>query len=215
MCRSLVLWFLVAALLPGSAGALELQTGRVEVSFHIEHPAKEYDAILLPDGGSARIQIDPSAIERTTASVSLKVDHFFSDNSRRDSHMIEVLEGLVFPTIEWTVTSVVGGSGPITPGVHRLTATGPLTIHGVTRPLSVPIELTVGGKGELTIGAGFSVALEEFGIERPTMVFVPIENIVPIIVKVDTGPNPAVLAPPPGPPAPSPEAPGPVAPEGR
>ena len=194
---------------PGAAAALELRADKVEVSFHIEHPAKEYDAFLRPGGGVGVITLDPQAIESTRATFTIKVDHLDSENTRRDSHMMEVLEGLVHPTIVWTVQSVQGAAGPLKPGVTRVTATGPITIHGVTKPLSVPLEVTVGGKGELAISASFAVSLETFGIERPTLVFVPIEDVVPIVVRVETAANPAVLAPPtpaPSAPVPAPEA---------
>jgi polyisoprenoid-binding protein YceI len=208
-----LLWTLLAlATVATPASALEVQTGRVDVTFHISHPAKEYDAFLLPDGGRAFLQLDPTAIEKTTAKFTIQVDHFNSDNTRRDSHMLEVLEGLVFPTIDWSVTSVSGATGPWTPGVHRFTAKGPLTVHGVTRELSVPVEVTVGGQGELTFGSSFTILLEDYEVERPTLVFVPIENELPITVKVETRANPALLAPPPAAPA---DAATPDAPEGE
>ncbi len=176
------------------ADTVELQTSKIDVTFHISHPAKEFDSFLTPDGGLGVITLDPKAMENTKAKFTIKVDHFNSDNTRRDSHMIETMEALVFPTIEWDVQSVSGATGPWTAGVHSFKARGPIQIHGVTRDLEVPVEITVGGKGEITFGSNFSVALEEFGIERPTLVFVPIENDVPVIVKVDTKSNPALLA---------------------
>ena len=186
----------VLALALGSTPVLaaELETGKVDVTFHISHPAKEYDAFLQPDGGYGKLIVEPGAIEKTTAQFTIKVDHFNSDNTRRDSHMLEVLEAFVYPTIEWTVERVTGVSGPLIPGVHQARASGPLTVHGVTRPLDTPIELTIGPKGALTIGAHFTILLEDFQIERPTLVFVPIANELPIIVKVETKPDPSLLA---------------------
>ena len=185
---------LLAAPALAQADTVELQTSKINVTFHISHPAKEFDSFLTPDGGLGVITLDPKAMENTKARFTIKVDHFSSDNTRRDSHMIETMEALVFPTIEWDVQSVDGATGPWTPGVHSFKAKGPIQIHGVTRDLEVPVEITVGGKGEITFGSNFSVALEEFEIERPTLVFVPIENDVPVIVKVDTKPNPELLA---------------------
>ncbi|MCO4770036.1 MAG: YceI family protein [Deltaproteobacteria bacterium] len=196
--------------LPSTASAepMTIETRKLDVTFHISHPAKEFDSFLLPDGGLGTITIDPQAMEATKAAFSLKVDHFNSDNTRRDSHMIEVMEGLVFPTIDWDVQSVSGATGPWTPGVHSFKAKGPITVHGVTKAIEVPVEFTIGGQGEITFGANFTVGLEDYGIERPTLVFVPIENEVPIIVKVDTKPNPdlvAAAAAKPEPPASTPE----------
>ncbi len=188
-----VLAALLSLALSGSAAAVEIPTRAVDVSFHISHPAKEYDSFLTPDGGHGTISLDPRALEATTARFSIKVDHFSSDNVRRDSHMVETMEAFVYPSIEWSVDKVTGLAGPLVPGVHSGVATGPLTVHGVTRQLQVPIELTVGGQAELTIGAQFTILLEDYGIERPTLVFVPIENELPIVVKVTTRPDPALL----------------------
>jgi len=195
LARPLILLTTLGLLLAlaSPAGAVELKTGKVDVTFHISHPAKEYDAFLLPDGGHGVIQITPEAIEKTTAEFVMKVNHFDSDNTRRDSHMLEVLEGFIYPTINWSVTSVRGAEGPWSPGVTRFTAEGPLTVHGVSRDVSIPVEIIVGALGELSFGAQFTILLEEYGIERPTLVFVPIDNELPIIVKVDTKPNPNVL----------------------
>ncbi len=179
--------------LAAPASALEVETGKVDVTFHISHPAKEYDALLVPDGGHASLAVDPLAIENTTAAITIKVDHFNSDNTRRDSHMLETLEAFVYPTIEWKVEKIDNISGPLTPGGYSGLASGPLTLHGVTKQLEIPIELTVGGQAELTIEASFTILLEDFGIERPTLIFVPIENELPIGVKVQTRANPALL----------------------
>jgi|GEM_PF-98588 len=200
---------LLGLLTAAPATALEIKTGQVDVTFHISHPAKEYDAFLMPDGGYGTLQLDPTAIENTKATFLIKVDHFNSDNTRRDSHMLETLEGFIYPTIDWNVTSVSGASGAWTPGVHSFKAKGPLTVHGVTKTIEVPVEVTVGGKGEVTFGSTFSILLEDYGIERPTLVFVPIENNLPIIVKVITKPNPALIAPPAPAPAQTAVAPAP------
>jgi len=215
----LVIAACLASFVAVPASAVEIETGKVDVTFHISHPAKEYDAFLVPDGGYAKLQVDPQAIENTTAAITIKVDHFNSDNTRRDSHMLETMEAFVYPTIQWQVDKISKLSGPLTPGSHTGVAAGPLTVHGVTKQLEIPIELTVGGQAELTIGASFTILLEDFGIERPTLVFVPIENELPIIVKVQTKAKPELLEaakppPPAPPPAPAEDAaPAPSAPE--
>ena len=191
--NALVIAACLASFAAAPVEALEIETGKVDVTFHISHPAKEYDAFLVPDGGYARLQVDARAIENTTAAITIKVDHFNSDNTRRDSHMLETMEAFVYPTIQWQVDKISGLSGPLTPGTHTGVAAGPLTVHGVTKQLEIPIELTVGGQAELTIGASFTILLEDFGIDRPTLIFVPIENELPIIVKVQTKAKPELL----------------------
>jgi len=99
--------------------------------------------------------------------------------------MLEVLEGFLFPTIDWKVSGVSGADGPITAGQYKLEAAGPLTIHGVSQPLKIPITMDVAANGNVDVRAEFSVSLEAFGIERPSLVFVPIADEVPIRVHMN------------------------------
>ncbi len=198
--------------LPTSAFALDVQATTTDVTFHISHPAKEYDAVLLPGGATVTGRFDPADLAATGCDVSIRVDKFNSDNVRRDSHMMESLEGLVFPTIEWSVKGLSGIEGAIKPGTYSARAAGPLKIRDLTLDHSVPIEITVADDGTITVTSSFSVSLTEFQIERATLVFVPIEDEVPIQVTMVFPAGKEVLYVEP-PPAPVPETAAEEAPE--
>ena len=133
----------LALTLVSPARATDLTASAIDVTFHIAHPAKEYDAKLLKDGATATATFDPGDLSTLTLDTSIRVEFFNSDNKRRDSHMIETLEGLVFPTIEWTVSSVKGLSGPVSAGTYEFIAVGPMTLHGVTKDLEIPVQLVI------------------------------------------------------------------------
>ncbi len=199
------LFLLVAA----PASATDLASSDFDVTFHISHPAKEYDAHLLDGGGSAKLTLDPTDFTKSTVACSIQVGQFNSDNTRRDSHMLEVLEGLIFPTVSWNVESITGTAGPLTPGSHSYTASGPLTVKETSRTISVPVQVEVAADGAITVTAALEILLEDYGVKRPTLVFVPIKNELPIQVTVQFPANAGVFAPPP-PPAPvAPVAPAP------
>lgn len=209
MLRPAFFLLLLLLLVPASASALDVVATEADVTFHISHPAKEYDAVLLAGGATVTGTFDPDEIANTRAKVSIRVDKFNSDNVRRDSHMMETLEGLIFPTIEWTVNAFDGPTGPMEPGVYEAKASGPLTIHGVSLSILVPVTMNVASDGTVTVDSRFVVSLEEYGIDRPTLVFVPIEDEVPIQVKMvfPAGKDVLYVAPPPAPePEPEPEA---------
>jgi len=192
--------------------AADVTASKTDVTFHISHPAKEYDAHLLPGGANIVGRFDPMDLSKTGFDVKISVDKFNSDNSRRDSHMMEVLEGLVFPNITWTVTKVDGLTGPIKVGQYKGFASGPLTVHGVRKTLDAPVTLDIAENGNVTVSSSFSISLEEYSIERPTLVFIPIKDDLPIKVSV-VFPGGAGIFPPDPPPAPAAaEAPG-AAPE--
>lgn len=169
----------------GDALALDTKASLSRITFHIAHPAKEYDAQLLDGGADVVAHFDPADIAKTGVDVTIRVESFNSDNTRRDSHMLETLEGFLFPTITWKVQGVSGAEGAIAAGQYKLQAEGPLTVHGVTQNLKVPITMAVAANGNVDVRAEFSISLESFGIDRPTLVFVPIADDVPIRVHMN------------------------------
>ncbi len=183
MQKLLLLVLATLFLAPTGAWALDVTASEASLTFHISHPAKKYDGILLAGGGTFVGHFDPADISKTGCDVEIRVDQFNSSNTRRDSHMIEVLEGLIFPTITWRVEGLTGVTGPLKPGKYLATASGPLTVHGVSQELSIPIAMTVEPDGKIDVSADFTIELEAFGLDRPTLVFVPIENVVPIKVR--------------------------------
>jgi hypothetical protein len=98
--------------------------------------------------------------------------------------MIETLEGLVFPAIEWEVESVTGLTGPAKAGTFDIQATGPMTLHGVTKDLTIPVKLVIDKSGRITAESAFSISLEGWGIDRPTLLFIAIDDNIPIRVRM-------------------------------
>jgi polyisoprenoid-binding protein YceI len=189
----------------GTAVAADVTASTTDVTFHISHPFKEYDAHLLTGGASIVGSFDPSDIGKTGFDVKINVDKFNSDNSRRDSHMMEVLEGLIFPRITWTVTRIEGVTGPIKVGQYKGYAAGPLTVREVTKTLDAPVLIDIAENGTVTVTSSFSISLEEFEIDRPALLGIKIENDLPIKVSV-VFPGGAGIFPPDAPPDPPPAA---------
>jgi polyisoprenoid-binding protein YceI len=195
----------IAWLLPAVAAAAV--TTDVAVKFHVSHPAKEFDSNLRGGGATASLTLDPLEIDNTRMTFSLRVDQFDSENSMRDSNMIETLEALVYPTIDWRVDAIGGAKGPLRAGNYVIDASGPLTLHGVTKTLAPTVAVTIGADGSVAAVADFMVQLDAFKVERPTLVFVAIENDVAIHVEAKWPAGTVVFAPDPPPaPAPAPAA---------
>ncbi len=188
---------LALAVAPPWAEAREVEATVTHITFHISHPAKEYDVRLLPGGATINLQFDPNDMAKTTVDCRIQVEYFNSENPRRDSHMMDTLEGLVFPIIDWKVEGLSGVSGPWKPGTIEARAKGPLTVHGTTQELETPVTVDVAENGLIDVKARFQVKLEDFGIERPTLVFVPIANVVPIQVQIVFPVGTELFAPPP------------------
>ena len=178
---------------PGAAQAVDVAASTAEVTFEISHPAKQYEGQLLDGGADVTAHFDPTDISKTGVDVAIRVAKFNSDNTRRDSHMMEVLEGLIFPTITWKTETLKGVSGPLKAGTYEARASGPLELHGKKLDLSIPIVMKVTEDGTVEVTSEFSIQLVEYDIERPTLVFVPIANDVPIKVRMTFAGGPALL----------------------
>jgi polyisoprenoid-binding protein YceI len=190
-------------LLPQVGQAKEQKATIAQVGFHISHPAKKYDAKLLLGGATAVAHFDGSDLSKTSVDATIQVEYFNSDNELRDSHMMEVLEGIIFPNITWKGVATGVAATPITAGKHEIRVKGPLTVHGVTQEVEIPVMMEVAENGLITVQAKFSISLESYEIERPSLVFVKIADEVPINVKMVFPAGPELLAPPVAEPAPA------------
>ncbi len=195
----LPLLVLTAFLVPNNALALEQKATITHVTFHISHPAKKYDAKLLQGGAEVTAHFDPSDISKTSVDATIQVEYFNSDNEMRDSHMLEVLEAIIFPTITWKGTATGISAAPVTAGKHQFLVKGPLTVHGSTQELETMVSMEVADNGLVTVGAEFVITLESFQIERPSLVFVKIANEVPVKVNMTFPAGPGLLTPTPPP----------------
>jgi polyisoprenoid-binding protein YceI len=77
----------------------------------------------------------------------------------------EVLDTGRFGTIHFGSTAVEGKS--VSAGVYELSVTGELSLHGVVKPLTLPVRLEVQGKS-LTASGKFTLKQTDFGIEPTT-----------------------------------------------
>ncbi len=135
------------------------------LTYHLHHPmheiegaSKDLDCTVILDGDTARSQIR----------VKAPVASFNSGNSSRDSHMLEILDGLKCPFVEFASDSVRHEE-------KGYRVFGQLTFHGIRHPLDfvvTPIYL----KDKIEIKGGFVVLLSDYKVERPALLFVPTAN---------------------------------------
>ena len=112
--------------------------------------------------------------------VKIPVTSFNSGHSSRDSHILEVLEALKYPFVEFVSDSIHSKN-------QSYNIFGQLTFHGVKRP----IEFTAGpliGKGDekkgIRIKGGFEIKLTDFKIKLPKLLFMKVEDLLRININV-------------------------------
>ena len=117
-----------------------------------------------PAGAFTLDDADPT---KSTFNVDLTVDKIDTANAKRDAHLKspDFFNAKQYPKITFKSTKVEKGDAD-----NVLSVTGDLTMHGVTKPLTVAVELS--GKGEFPAGtpragveATFSVKMSDYEIK--------------------------------------------------
>lgn len=118
---------------------------------------------------SGEVQGDPSAIA-DTAQVRLTIDatSYASGNTARDQQVTEsALEARQFPTI----TFESKGGQEVSKQSDRaamLRIRGDLTLHGMTKPILVPVSVHLDEQGRLIADGTYTFKFEEYGVRRPS-----------------------------------------------
>ena len=108
--------------------------------------------------------------------VVTKISDFNSGLSSRDSHMLEVLNALTYPTINFS-------SQEIQYTDKGILVKGKLQFHGITKEISFPAQIQEQKQQTIFIGE-FPVLLEDYKVERPSLLFVKADNLIKIRFQV-------------------------------
>lgn len=130
------------------------------VTYAASHPLHKWEGVSR-EVNCAMMYNDETKQPESVA-VSIKVASFDSKNNNRDSHAIEVLEGLKYPNVTFVSSDIKPGDS------GTLTANGNLTFHGVTKPVTVQVARKEAG-GKLTLTGEFPVSLTTYNVERPSL----------------------------------------------
>jgi polyisoprenoid-binding protein YceI len=123
-------------------------------------------------------------VTKSTFNVELQVANIDTHNEKRDAHLKtpDFFNARQYPTITFKSTAVKQGAD-----ANHLEVTGDLTMHGVTKSVTIPVELA--GKGQFPPGmeragleATFTVRRTEFDMKN---LVGPVSDEVRIIVALE------------------------------
>lgn len=109
-----------------------------------------------PDTASLRLSVRAASLAETRDVFTEQQKQIINRELRQ-----LVLEPDKYPEITFQSTSV---SGRLKGGVYRLRITGDLTLHGVTRRVQIPAEVTVSGR-DLRARGDFDIDRSDFGVK--------------------------------------------------
>lgn len=136
------------------------------ITYTMKHPLHEWDGIS--SDVQSVIVAEGAGREIRQVAVKVKLNTFDSKNANRDSHMIEVAEGLKFPEI--TFAGTVSESEP-----GQLQASGTLRFHGVSKAVQFKAARK-DEKGAIRITGDFPVKMTDFGIPPPSLLGIATED---------------------------------------
>ena len=120
--------------------------------------------------GSVKVDRDGASLRATDARFEVDLTKLTSDESRRDNRIrTDGLQTNQFPRATFVSTAPITlPPETVTGQAVKASAVGDLTIHGVTKRVTIPLDVRVaGGKGELVGSLGFPMS--DFDITPPNI----------------------------------------------
>ncbi len=177
--------FAQAPAAPGAAASANLSVSQKDssITYRLIHKLHKFDGVSKQVEGKGRILPDGKA----QVMVRAKVESFDSGNANRDSHMKETVEAARFPLVELKATGDAGVPATFPATVDR-TFSAELSFHGIKKTLNIPVKLTWASAQSVRADAHLTLSLEEFKIERPSLMFVKIDDAMEVHVVLNFTP---------------------------
>ncbi|RLD53246.1 MAG: YceI family protein [Bacteroidetes bacterium] len=141
-----------------------------EVTYAMSHPMHDWEGVNKNVRAVIKENSETGKIEK--AAVSLKIIDFNSGNSNRDSHAVEILDGIKYPAITFV-------SNRIEQTENNIRVTGILNFHNVKKKITFSV-LKKEKKGKDVYIGSFDVDMTEYNIKRPTLMNMPTDKIIKI-----------------------------------
>jgi polyisoprenoid-binding protein YceI len=164
----------VAMLLAGSAMGPSRAVAQVKtvesaatssfLTYRLPHPLHEIESTSR----EVRYRVGIDTVKHEIKSVTATVDvmTFNSGNSNRDSHAMEAVDALTYPEAGFT-------GGAIIQNGDSINVAGMVTFHGVSK--AATMRGTVRWLPDrVEVKGGFSLSLTEYGVERPSLLMIPV-----------------------------------------
>jgi polyisoprenoid-binding protein YceI len=128
-------------------------------------------------GGSSRVsgkaRLSPDG--RAQVEIAVEAGSFDTHNVNRDVHLKEAIEAAKFPAI--TLKAVGEVRAPTSfPSHQEARFDAQLDFHGVKQAQTIPIELEFESADRVRAKSHFTISLDAFGVERPSLMFVKVED---------------------------------------
>jgi len=160
-------------------GTWKIQTGRTFAGYRVREKLAELPAPSDAVGRTPAVTGTMAVTGTTISAVTISADlsQLKSDRDRRDNAIrMRGLETANFPTATFKLTSPIKLGAVATGKVVSTTATGNLTLHGVTKPVQVPLQGKFSGSTIEVVG-NIPIQFADFQIQPPNFTgFVTVQD---------------------------------------
>ncbi|TDN44888.1 YceI-like domain-containing protein [Curtobacterium flaccumfaciens] len=126
------------------------------------------------DSVTGSATVDGSAI--TKAEITVQVADIATDSNQRDSYFRDsAMDAAAFPTATFALTEPIANAVPSGSGTTKVEATGNLTLHGVTKPVTATVEVGLNGDG-VDISGSIPITFSDYGVQAPDLGFVKVDD---------------------------------------
>jgi len=126
------------------------------------------------DSVTGSATVDGSAI--TKAEITVQVADIATDSNQRDSYFRDsAMDAAAFPTATFALTEPIADAVPTGSGTTKVEATGNLTLHGMTKPVTATLEVGLNGDG-VDISGSIPITFSDYGVQAPDLGFVKVDD---------------------------------------
>lgn len=136
------------------------------ITYKLTHPLHEVEATSKDE--TCVIDADISKKEIKASLVQVGVTTFDSGNSNRDSHAMEVVKAIQYPSAKFLSDNIVQNG-------DSLKISGKLTFHGITNEVVI-YALQKWGDKNLEVDGEFDISLTAYNVERPQLLLIPVSD---------------------------------------
>ena len=151
----------------------EIDQSRSSIKYSASHPLHDWEAPSNKITGF--ILLDKQAHQNISVELEVPVESFDSQNSNRDSNMLDVVDVDRFPTAKFTLDKVTPTEYDGSDYNASWIVSGNLTFHGVTNPIEFTVSVQQSGS-DLQATGDFMISLEAFGIKRPSLMLMKMKD---------------------------------------
>ena len=160
--------FVLVCFVRAQSDRLQSDKSESVITYELTHPLHEVEA--TSKSSDCIIEVDKNAKQIKAVLVDVGVTTFNSGNSNRDSHAMEVIDAITYPDAKFLSSS-------ITQTGDSLKIEGQMTFHGITKNIELDaIQKWLGNK--LEVDGKFDLSLTAFKVERPTLLFMPVNDLL-------------------------------------